>query len=137
MSLDDAHRVLREAPLSDYEAYGYGRLACIEKASGTLIGFCGLKYLEEMEEVDLGYRFLPDYWGKGYASESSQAVMAYGRESLGLEQIIGLVHPENIASARVLTKVGMRFRRQITLPDFADEVDLYVWRRLARSAAFP
>lgn len=125
ISLDDARRVLLSAPLRDYEVHGYGRLACVEKASGELIGFCGLKYLDDMDEVDLGYRFLPDYWGKGYATESSLAVMRYGRNVMGLERIVGFVHPDNAGSVRVLVKVGMKFERQIRIADVSFDVDLY------------
>lgn len=59
-SLEESRNTLLRAPLRDYEIYGYGRLACVEKTSGELIGFAGLKYLPELGEVDLGYRFLPE-----------------------------------------------------------------------------
>ncbi len=124
-SEDEARAVMRAAPLHDYETRGYGRLACIEKASGELVGFCGLKYLSDLEEVDLGYRFLPGYWGKGYATESACAVMDHGRKILAIERIVGLVDPGNAASVRVLVKVGMQFECKIRMPEFAGEIDLY------------
>ena len=72
-----------------------------------MIGFAGLKYLRGLDEVDLGYRFLPQYWGEGLATEASVACLAYGFGELGLKCIIGLTLPENRASMRVLEKVGM------------------------------
>ena len=74
-----------------------------------VIGFAGLKWLVELGEVDLGYRFLPAYWGVGLATEAGEAVLRYGFERLGLRRVIGLVMPENTASIRVLEKLGLRF----------------------------
>ena len=128
-SIADAVQVLLNAPLRDYEVHGFGRLACVDKASGELIGFSGLKYLPEMDEVDLGYRFLPECWGRGYATESSVAVMDYGLETLGLKRIIGVVEPDNVASVKVLQKVGMRHEGKVTYGAEASDMDLYARQR--------
>ncbi|MGA8279132.1 MAG: GNAT family N-acetyltransferase [Rhodanobacteraceae bacterium] len=127
-SLEDARQTLLKAPLRDYDIHGYGRLACVKKSSGKLIGFAGLKYLSEMDEVDLGYRFLTEYWGKGYATESSVAVMDYGRNVLGLGRIIGIVQPGNVASAKVLLKLGMLYERKVKYGSEESEHDLYATR---------
>jgi RimJ/RimL family protein N-acetyltransferase len=66
-----------------------------------------------MDEVDLGYRFLPQYWGRGLATEASVVCLAYGFDVLGLERIIGITMPENLASMRVLEKVGMERQEPI------------------------
>jgi RimJ/RimL family protein N-acetyltransferase len=110
-SVEEAREVLRTRPLSDYAAHGYGRMAVIEKASGRLVGFSGLKYVAELGEVDIGYRFLPDCWGKGYATESARAVMEQGAREHGITRIVGTVHPDNPASGKVLEKLGLRFER--------------------------
>jgi len=104
-SVEAAQVGIRNYP--DWSLYGIGRWATIEKATGEIIGFAGLKYLPEFDEVDLGYRFLPEYWGKGLATESSIACLRYGFEVLGLERIVGYTESENLASIRVLEKVGM------------------------------
>lgn len=104
-SLDEA-RVAIESH-RDFDQVGYGRWACIHKQTQTLIGFCGLKYLDDLDAVDVGYRFLPDYWGQGLATEACLASLDFGFNVIGLDQIIGLVLPENVASLRVLEKVGM------------------------------
>jgi RimJ/RimL family protein N-acetyltransferase len=106
-SIEHALEVLRSRPIADYRTYGYGRWACVLKASGEVIGFAGLKYLADVQEVDIGYRLLPAYWGQGLATEAGRAVLDYGRTRLGLERIIGLVDPENVASVRVLKKLGL------------------------------
>ena len=108
-SLEHAGEVLRSRPLADYRKYGYGRWACVHKEDGTVIGFSGLKFLDELKEVDIGFRLLPAYWGAGLATEAGRAVLDFGFRQLRLASIIGLVDPENVASVRVLEKLGLKF----------------------------
>jgi RimJ/RimL family protein N-acetyltransferase len=105
-SLDEARASLRARPIADYAKHGYGRWACIDKASGSLIGFAGPKYLAELSEVDIGYRLLPAWWGRGLATEASGAACDYCFSRLGLPRLLGLVHPDNVRSVRVLEKLG-------------------------------
>ena len=119
-SVDQARELLRTRPLRDYAVHGYGRMAVIEKASSRLVGFNGFKYVADLQEVDIGYRFLPDCWGKGYATESALTLMAHGRREHGFRRIVGTVHPENPASGKVLEKLGLRYER--TLPPDEDGV---------------
>lgn len=97
---------------SQYEKNGYGRLVVIEKESGELLGWCGLKYHNDEGIVDLGYRFMKKHWGKGYASESSKACLDYGFNVLQLDRIIGRAMKENTASINVLKKMGMTFYKE-------------------------
>lgn len=107
-----AEEILHNIVFKDYEIYGYGRLAVINKPDQKLIGFTGIKYLPEVNgESDLGYRFLPEYWGKGIATESSKMVLDYGFKSLQLEKILGFTELENKASVRVLEKVGFKISK--------------------------
>ena len=119
-----ARNVIVNTWFSDYEKYGYGRLATIYKADSKLIGFSGLKYLPEFDETDLGYRYLPEYWGKGIATEASIALLDYGFNVLKLKKIIGTTLPDNVASSRVLEKVGMKLIRQ---EPYGDEGQLWNW----------
>lgn len=106
-SLEHALEVLRTRPIADYRKYGYGRWACVLKSSGEVIGFAGLKFLPESGDVDLGYRLLPAYWGQGLATEACRAIMDHGRTRLRLGRIIAMVHPDNVASVRILEKLGL------------------------------
>lgn len=124
-SLDAARQTLLNRPLRDYRVHGFGRMACIENSTGRLIGFSGLKFLEDLQEVDIGYRFLPDCWGKGYATESALALIEHARRSLGVTRIVGLVQPENVGSASVLRKLGLTFERTFRPGDSAVDLDLY------------
>jgi RimJ/RimL family protein N-acetyltransferase len=110
-SVDEARELLRTRPLRDYAVHGYGRMAVVEKSSGRLVGFSGLKYLEDLQEVDIGYRFLPDCWGKGYATESAGVLMEQGRREHGFRRIVGMAHPDNAGSIHVLEKLGLDFER--------------------------
>lgn len=124
-TLEGARRILRERPLRDYAVHGFGRMACVERDSGRLVGFSGLKYLEDLHEVDIGYRFLPACWGKGYATETARALIAHGAQRQGIARVIGLVHPGNTASVNVLLKLGLVFERKVRLDDFRFALDLY------------
>ena len=108
-SVDQARQLLIDHPIADYRKHGFGRGACILKSTGEQIGFAGLKHLEELGGVDVAYRLLPAYWGQGLATEAARESVRYGFAELGLRRIIGLVMPENIASARVLEKAGLRY----------------------------
>ena len=109
LSIEQSRQLLIDHPIADYRKYGFGRGACILKSTGEQIGFAGLKYMEELGEVDVAYRLLPKYWGQGLATEAALASVRFGFAQLGLKRIIGLVMPENIASARVLEKTGLRY----------------------------
>lgn len=88
-----------------------GRWAVHLKSDHTFIGWCGLKYIAELDEIDLGYRFFEDHWRKGYATESSKAVLAYGFNTLQLKEIVARAAIENIHSIKVLEKVGFTFEK--------------------------
>mgnify|MGYP002784813267 CR=1 FL=1 len=108
-TLDDARANMLARPLADYAKHGYGRWACVLKETGEVIGFAGLKVLDDLNEVDLGYRFFPEHWGKGLATEAARPVLDYGFTRLKLPRIIALAEPENVASVRVLEKLGMAY----------------------------
>ena len=109
-------RFIRE----QYVERGIGRFAAVEKSSGDCIGWSGLKLNQgEKEElngfdnfIDIGYRFLPRYWGKGYATESSIATLDYGFNVKNYDTIYGAADVANIASNKVLQKIGLQFTNE-------------------------
>ncbi len=113
VSKAEIERRITEDVLGDYEKHGYGRLAVELKEEGQFIGFTGLKYLEDLKEVDLGYRFMRKYWGKGIATESARACIDLGFGRLNLKKIIAMTLPENKSSIRVLEKLNFAFDKQI------------------------
>ena len=104
LNVEQARQILIDHPMADYRKHGFGRGACILKSTGENIGFAGLKYLEELGEVDVAYRLMPAYWGQGLATEVALASVRYGFAELGLKRIIGLAMPDNVASVRVLKR---------------------------------
>ncbi|MFZ1359725.1 MAG: GNAT family N-acetyltransferase [Saprospiraceae bacterium] len=97
-----------------YVDFGIGRWAVIEKCSGAFIGWSGLKFIdykdnEHINFHDVGYRLMPKYWGKGYATESAKVSIKYGFEAMNLEEIIGTNHVDNLASRKALEKCGLKF----------------------------
>ena len=104
-----ALEILRTHILPQYRTYRVGRWAVELKDNATFIGWCGLKYVPEDNAYDLGYRFMKDYWGKGYATEAAQEVLHYARRHLGGARIVGKALLDNTPSIRVLEKIGMCF----------------------------
>jgi ribosomal-protein-alanine N-acetyltransferase len=106
-SLDDTSaRIARAA--AHLEEHGFAMSAVVERASGRVIGACGLQLLEDGPEVELGYRLGRASRGHGYATEAARAWLEYGFETLGLDRIVAVAWPENTASWRVMEKCGMR-----------------------------
>lgn len=92
-----------------YQHYSYGRWAVIRQSDEAYLGWCGLKYSPELEETDVGFRFFRKYWGQGYATESAKACLQLGFQQFNLSQIVGRAHAENMASLRVMEKIGMKY----------------------------
>src|SRR5258705_1198711 len=113
--IDDAGKameILEKVIIPQYVLYNHGRWAVHLKADLEFIGWCGLKYRPELNEVDLGYRFRKSAWSKGYATEAAFACLKYGFEKLNIRKITGRAVPENVGSWRILEKIGMRFVRE-------------------------
>ncbi len=92
-----------------YQKYGYGRWTIRRIMDDAYLGFCGLKFHPDLEEVDLGYRLDRNHWGNGYACEAANACLEYGFKELKLNRIIGRVQVENKGSIKVLQRIGMRY----------------------------
>ncbi len=90
-----------------YETYHMGRLAVIRKEDDAFLGWTGLKYHVEGDFVDIGYRFMKKYWGKGYATESSKRIVKHAFEDHQLDHIVAHVHESNIGSQHVASRLGM------------------------------
>ena len=107
--VEHAKKVLREVILPQYALYNHGRWAVHLKEDKEFIGWCGLKYIPERDEIDLGYRFGQKFWGKGYATESAYACLQYGLNRLCMPRIVGRALVGNVGSIRVLEKIGMQY----------------------------
>lgn len=130
-SVEEARELIKNVWFKDYGTYGYGRFATIYKPENKLIGFAGLKYLPEMDETDIGFRFLPEYWGKGLATEASQEIIRYGFNQLKLNRILGIAMDDNLASCKVLTKIGLEFYKR---DDYLGDGTPVNWYQIDRSS---
>ncbi len=100
--------------LEHWEQYGYGHWAVVTREDGQVVGWSGLEYLLELGETEVAYLLSKRVRGLGYATEAARAAVGFGFDT-GLPAIIGLVHPENTPSIRVLDKCGMAFVDRLTL----------------------
>jgi len=102
----DENREKLERQITQFEEHGFGM--CAVELAGETIGAAGLQHLEGGPEIEVGYRFLKEHWGHGYATECARASIAYGFDELGLERIVAVALESNVASRRVLEKCGLR-----------------------------
>ncbi len=108
-TLQSSQIVLKEIIFPQYALYHFGRWAIHLKNSLDFIGWCGLKFIKEKNEIDLGYRFKKKYWNKGYATEAVKTCIRYGFEELHIDKIIAKAHEQNISSLNVIEKCNMQF----------------------------
>ena len=99
--------------IEHWQQRNYGIWAIVNRDSSQAIGYCGLRYLEELGEVELLYGLARDYWGRGIITQAAKASISFGFETANLKRIIALVLPENQASKRVIEKVGFDYEKQI------------------------
>ena len=124
-TIQDAKRYIENGPVEMYQRLGFGLYMVDLKENGVPIGICGLIKRDALPDVDLGFAFLPRFWGNGYAFESASAVMSYGREALGLSRIVAILSQDNHRSAKLLEKLGFRFDSTVSLQPGGDQLMLY------------
>jgi ribosomal-protein-alanine N-acetyltransferase len=108
----DLERVkkLVQRQIDHWAEHDFGWWAVEPESNGELIGWSGLQYLPETDEIEIGYLLSKPYWGKGLATESATSGLDFGFNTLNILEIIGIVHPENFASQKVLEKIGLDFQ---------------------------
>jgi ribosomal-protein-alanine N-acetyltransferase len=112
--------------LANYAKDGFGTFAVIHQADKSLIGYCGFyrQQIDGVDEIEIGYRLHPDYWGQGLATEAARAVRDYAFDTLGFNRLISIIEPENLGSIRVAEKNGFRLEKQTR---FKDEVPVGIY----------
>jgi [ribosomal protein S5]-alanine N-acetyltransferase len=99
--------------IEHWQQRGYGVWAIVHDRSSHMVGYCGLRYLDELDEVEVLYGLAKAYWGRGIATQATKASISYGLNVANLHQIIAMALPENQASRRVIEKAGLRYEKQI------------------------
>lgn len=124
-TIEDAKAYLQNGPLLSYERNGFGLYLVELLETGEPIGMCGILKRDSLEQPDLGFAFLPELMGKGYAYEAANAVVRYAREQLRIKTLLAITLPENATSIKLLEKVGMKYGGAVKSPDGKDTLNLY------------
>ena len=122
---DDALRYLEKGPIAMYARHGFGLYAVDSKATGETLGMCGLIKRDALDDVDLGFAFLPRHRGEGFAFESANAVTAYGFGELGLRRIVAIVSFGNASSDNLLRRLRFGVEGTVRLPQDDEALQLY------------
>ena len=104
---------------------GWGAVAIKERATGRIVGLCGIYETENLQEAELFYGLARDAWGQGYATEAAKALVFAALREWGVSRIVVPVNPENVRSIRVLEKIGMRFSHAVNDPESGGSVHVY------------
>ncbi|MBA4317275.1 MAG: GNAT family N-acetyltransferase [Flavobacterium sp.] len=120
-----ARNYLSTGPMSSYEKNGFG-LWCITLKEGNIpIGMCGLIKRDVLDDIDIGYAFLPEYCSKGYAIESVAAVKKYANINLGIKRVVAVVNPDNARSIKLLEKMNFVYEKMVRLAPEEKEIKLF------------
>lgn len=109
-TMEESRHYITDGPVAMHERHGHSMYMVELKDNGTRIGMCGLIKRDFLEDVDIGYAFMPEYRGRGYALEAARATVEHAR-ALGIRRLAGITSPTNMASIELLQKLGLRFQR--------------------------
>jgi RimJ/RimL family protein N-acetyltransferase len=124
-SVAAAKAYIREGPRRMYELHGLGLYLVVRKLDDEPMGLCGLIKRDTLDDVDIGFALLPQFWRRGYAHEAASATLQHARDALGLRRVVAITTIDNVASGLLLEKLGLRFERMIKLVPEDDELRLY------------
>ena len=124
-TIEQAKDYLLNGPLKSYETNGFGLNLVELKTNQTPAGMCGLLKRDYLDHPDIGFAFLPEYTGKGYAYEIVKEIIYYGLNVLKMGKILAIVLPENSSSIKLLEKIGFRYEKNFISPDTNEELCLY------------
>ncbi|MFK7809837.1 MAG: GNAT family N-acetyltransferase [Saprospiraceae bacterium] len=124
-TLEDAELYIKEKMLPQLDRLGFGNYFITRKTDNVTIGSCGLYDRDGLEGVDIGFAFLPEHEGQGYAYESAVKIKEIGINEFGVKKISAITIEENVASRKLIEKLGLTFQKMINLPD--DDVELMLY----------
>jgi RimJ/RimL family protein N-acetyltransferase len=125
----DARQYVAEKITPQLERLGYSNYTVIRKSDGVKMGVCGLYDRPEVDGVDIGFSFLPQYEKQGYAFEAASQIKKAGIEQFGLTEINGYTVEANTDSRRLLEKLGLKFSKKVRLPDDDEDVLVFSWKK--------
>jgi RimJ/RimL family protein N-acetyltransferase len=124
-TLEDAREYIANGAVASYSRHGFGLYLVVVKETGAAAGICGLVKRDTLEDVDIGFAFLPQHWKKGYAVESAAAVKDYAASVVGLRRLVAITSPGNRPSMRVLERIGLALEKTVRLSPNGEELKLF------------
>jgi len=121
----DATDYIMMGPMTSYQNNGFGLWLIKLKGTNTSIGLCGLIKRDYLDDVDIGYAFLPEYFGKGYAYEAAKATLDLAKSEYHLKRIVAITSKDNERSIALLEKLGMHFEKLIFIPNDPEELKFF------------
>jgi ribosomal-protein-alanine N-acetyltransferase len=125
-TLGDAKKNIEEKFIPVYKEKEYGYYLVSLKSDNTPIGTCGLMKRDGLDNVDLGFAFLKEFRGKGYAYEATKRVLDFGLEELKMSPIAAITTIENISSSNLLERMGFKHERNLFIPNDPEELRLFI-----------
>jgi RimJ/RimL family protein N-acetyltransferase len=124
-TIEDAEKYITRVAVESYRKNGFGLYLTSLKTDDTPVGLCGFIKRETLEDVDIGFAFLPEHMGHGFAFEASSACLRYAKNKLMLKKIVAITLPENERSTKLLEKIGLHFEKMIKFPNTEEELMLF------------
>lgn len=122
---EDACNYILNGPMNSYNKNGFGLFLVQLKSDKTSIGICGLIKRESLEDIDIGFAFLPQFENKGFGFEAAAATIHYAKTVLHLNRVVAITMMENLKSIKLLEKIGLTFEKNIQLPGEYKELMLF------------
>jgi len=114
-TVEEAENYLRNGNLKSYVEHGFGFYLVATKENNEAIGMCGMVKRDSLEDIDIGFAFLPNSIGKGYGYEAASATLDYGLNVLKLGRIVAIVDPENANSIALIKKIGLKYEKMVQI----------------------
>jgi RimJ/RimL family protein N-acetyltransferase len=111
---DERIREWARRQVNNFGKFGFCMWKLFDKETSEMIGFCGLQPLDGTQEIEIGWWLGHTWWGKGLATEAAREALRDGFERAGLERIVAIAMPENLASTHIMEKLGMKYEREMT-----------------------
>lgn len=124
-NLNDAKKYIELSAITLYQQFGFGLFLVSTKDNDTPLGLCGLMQRDNLDHADLGYAFLPEFWGKGFAFEAVESVLDYAKNTHQLSQVLALTKASNASSIKLLHKAKFTFDRELKLMDDKENLQIY------------
>ena len=124
-TVEDAETYIKEKFLPHVEKHGFGSYVIITKSDTKKIGNVGIYVRDGLNAPDIGFSFLSEFEGKGYGFEASKKLMEIAFSEFGLKKISAITTKENIASQKLIEKLGLKFQSIVQLPDDPEDLLYY------------